>query len=390
MISFVKTTDEDYFLDAESIKNLPDKSILRQGLSNLKNKTLEPGEEFKGANCKIWLTDKNNKSNSFLFKSNVSNDNQTKPNLMYGEIIIGHICDHVGLDHTNYHLCQICDNIGKQICVGTLSANYRKNIYDTELSAKNISDRYKNSMYNNNHGRKVHMELNTVYEYIKQINFMYSNRLSKNEIEDIKQYMLKIALLDYLTIQVDRHNGNYGCMYVSSKGIKSATYIPIYDNECCFFLHKRPEKIGAFLQRLSDNRVKEKDKLKQINALAAGKDSTPILGIYTSIVELGSHGEFIKKKNTENKTNLEIFINELAEEILQNNNLAKFYDKLKIVNIENLNKNNDIPNDIAHYANILFNKRVEMLESALTYKILNEFNQKAPKNEQQGVQYEMH
>ena len=365
MIIFREIDEGRFLLDKTSFRTMHryDSTLKKMFLS--KHNIYETWEDIRGANCKFWI---NNESvpHGLLFKYPHLRQNGEIMANNYGELLVDLICDKIGMEHTSYYPCKFILADGTEL-EGTLCPSYRSSEYNTEYSAHNITTRYIQSQYDNNFGFVAPMQHNTVYEYIKQITTLYPKWVQKTGISQIKDYLLKIALLDFATMQVDRHWGNFGYQTNSKKGMSSVKVIPLFDNGCSFNGDKPISKMTTLNRSIVTNKHWDK---RVILPMVTGKENAPLLGIKTSLVELQGERTLVNRKYSENEpSNVEIFANEISEEILQNKSLAKFYESLTKLNVEQLFKESGyFPNEVINVASKIWQGRMQILQHALSIK----------------------
>ncbi len=364
MIIFKEIEDGVFQLDEQTLGTVFTPNSVIERLKTSRNSLFTTAENQRGANCKFWI--KNNTiPEGLLFKYSRlrgSKDDAPLKTTFYGEFIVDMIAYHTGLEHTGYYPCEIHMNDGS-ILVGSLSTNYKQGIYDKEFSAKNIDERYRNSQYDNNDGIINEVERNTVYGSIEQLKYLYPHRFSDERFDEFKDYLLKLSLLDFLTIQIDRHWGNYGWMFNEQEGIKSLTAIPTFDNECCFCLDDVPEKAEAVAFNIKNT----KDPMGRIIMPKAGsKKNTPLLGIKTATCVNDKGDRIVPRASKPGEINVyDVYLDELAFEIENNPELKEFYERVKNFNLKAEMKNAGyFPDAIMDVVSALFEARLKMLNQA--------------------------
>ncbi len=364
MIIFREIEEGVYQLDEQSLNTVFTPNSVIERLKSSENSFFTSAENQKGANCKFWMKN-NNIREGLLFKySKLRTADQTTPlkTTFYGEFIVDMLCYHTGLEHTGYYPCEIHMKDGSFL-IGSLSTNYKQGYYDKEFSAKNIDERYKNSQYDNNDGVVKDVECNTVYGFIEQLAYLYPHRIGKETLNAFKNYLLKVALLDFVTMQIDRHWGNYGVMFNEKFGIKSLVNIPTFDNECCLCLDDVLEKMEAIAQNIACT----KDPMKRIiMPKASSKKMTPLLGIKTATCINDKGSRLVPKPlETGKPNNYDVFLSELVEEIQNNSELANFYGKIKNFDLKSeMKRAGYFPDSVTEVVTMLFDARLKMIEDA--------------------------
>ena len=377
MLVFKEVAENVFELDKSSLNLIftPNNVIKRMKESPITK--FETSENHKGANCKFWIKNEDIKE-GLLFKYSKfrNHENEEQRATFYGELLVDMICFYNDMPHTGYYPCCFCLKNG-EILKGSISTNYKQGKYNVEYSAENITTRYRQKQYDNNDGKIEHIEQNTVYEYIKQLKYLYPHRMDDQKIDEIKNYLLKMATLDFLTLQIDRHWGNFGFMFNDLKGIKTLTPIPVFDNECCFCLDEPISKIQEFSRLL--HTIKNPN-AKLVKPMAQAKDNAPLLGIKHSLVvnDISNRLVYRKYKKGEEPSNYDIFLKDLAEEINQNQELAAFYKKLKDFDLKSsMISVGYFPDYIIDVAAPLYQERIKMIEKALEMQRSEENENKA-------------
>ena len=365
MIIFREITDGKFLLDKDSFRTISryDSTLEKMFLS--KHNIYETWDDIRGANCKFWIKNES-VPHGLLFKYPHLRQNGEIMANNYGELLVDLICDKIGMDHTSYYPCKFILQEGTEL-EGTLCPSYRSSEYNTEYSAHNITTRYIQSQYDNNFGFVAPMEHNTVYEYLKQIKTLYPKWVQKSGISQMKDYMLKMALLDFLTMQVDRHWGNFGYLTNSKKGMSSVKVIPLFDNGCSFNGDKPISKMTTLNRSIVTNKHWEK---RVILPMVSGKENSPLLGIKTSLVELKGERTLVNRKYSENEaSNVEIFANEIVDEISENKSLAKFYESLTKLDVEKLFiESGYFPDEVVTVASKIWQGRMQILQQTMEQK----------------------
>lgn len=365
MIVFREVDDNVFELDKDTLNMIYTPNNVIDRMKKSGETRFESSDNHKGANCKFWISNKDIKEGLLFKYSKYRNkDEEQQRATFYGELIVDMICFYNNIPHTGYYPCCIIMKNG-EVLKGSLSTNYKQGKYDMEYSGENINTRYRQSQYDNNNGKIDHIEYNTVYEYIKQLEYLYPHRLDKDKIEEMKDYLLKIAVLDFLTLQKDRHWGNLGFMANQIKGIKSLTYIPVFDSECCFCLDEPLSTIEAYSQIVRNNKNPYS---RLIRPMANSKSNVPLLGIKRTLVDndISNRLVYRKFKKDEEQSNYEIFLEDLVEELNKNPKLMAFYKNLKEFDLKGkMLQVGYFPDAVIDIAPELYKERINMIEKAL-------------------------
>jgi len=367
MIIFRELPTGEFELDRESLNTIITPNGIIEKIAQSNEHIFTSVDNKKGANAKFWINNANiSDKDLLLFKTSINDPAKGKRASYYGELVVDLICHFTGFPHTSYYPCKVIKVDGTEL-EGTLSPNYKDKDCDLEFSVDNIKSRFEKYMYDNNNGMVPPIPLNTVYGYIAQIDIMYGQFMQPGKLEEIKNYLLMLALLDFVTMQIDRHGGNICMQFDSKKGIGSSIqYIPAFDSECiCGF----DDDLIKVLQRARDYKARTATgSTAPFEKTAASKKQAPLLGIRTSIVELTSNGMMVSRKYKDGESsNIEIITKELVDELLINPELMDFYKKLKNLKLQELMESlgGYFPEEIIYLATNLFEYRIKMLEQEL-------------------------
>ena len=341
--------------------NLKEISI-ENGVSYIKDDTnfiYKTTDENRGANSKMWITNAMGPNFSFethysyLFKTSFRrNANRDVSARNFGEIFSNNIATALNLPHVVYFYCCF-ENINNNKCFGTVCPTYKESIDDVEITGHDLHMQYLMKT-----GKEE--PYNCVYSYAKQLQVVYGDRLSVQQIEDIKQSMLKMALFDYITCQTDRHWKNTGFLVRNGNDFSKFELIPLYDNEKCFVFNKSLnwlEKMSVDMQKSEDN--VEKIILPLVNSF----DRVPRFGIKTSTCCEGEFENLMpKRSDVGQETYTQIFTKELAEELKNNEELRDFYFKVKNLDIRETLKDEDTPEFLQDFASCIWDARINQLD----------------------------
>lgn len=368
MITFNEIDTGDFMVQKESLKPFVKLNPVFRKMYFNPNSTYNLHDDQRGANCKFWIKS-SAIPNGLLFKYPELRSNGEIMANSYGELLVSLICDRLDISHTPYYPCRFQLKNGTTL-VGTICPSYRTKEYDTEYSASNITTRYIQSQYDNNYGKISPIKYNTVYEYLKEIKDLYPKVVQVSGINQLKTSLLKLALLDFATMQVDRHWGNFGFLNNSQKGMRTIMVTPIFDNGCSFNGDKPISKMSTLSHAIDHNRKWEKH---VIDPMIKGKENAPLLGIKTPLVTLKDEHALIKRKYYDGEpSNVEIFADEITNEILENKNIARFYQSMCKLDVEEIfEKSAYFPPEVINVASKIWQGRMKILENCLEQKRSN-------------------
>lgn len=342
--------------------NLKEQSI-ENGVSTLVDDSgfkYKTTEENRGANSKVWITNAMDSNYSFethysyLFKTsfrrNISKDVNARN---FGEVFAYKIEKALNLPHVPYFFCCF-ENINNQKYYGTLCPTFKSSILDVEITGLDLHNQYRKKTQDES------VEINCVYTYVKQLQAVYGGRITCEQIEDVKQAMLKIALFDYVTCQTDRHWKNMGFLIPNGTDLSKFATIPLYDNEKCFIFNKSLSWIEKFANDLQKS---NKSLEKMIVPLIDQLDRVPRLGIRTSTTIVSDYDTLLPKRANEGEDSCTIvFTRELAQEIHDNEELRNFYSRVKNLDIKETLKDEDAPEFLQTFACAIWDLRIAQLD----------------------------
>lgn len=288
-------------------------------------------EEGRGVREKFWLKrvstkfvkyDEKLKNISMLFKFN----RNLKSCEDWGEICASLIARKVGLPCVEYHSAKLIGEDGSDMGNGVLCGNYKHNDREVEYSGFSLQSAHKNFQYDNCRGKKID-GLNTVEGFVEALKVVFRGQLSDNEITEVRNELIKQAIFDFLLAQTDRHWLNTTFLLFEHGGSLHVRKSDAYDNGCIALLKRKAAAI--------DGMSKEIGKL--------GKDSPylrqqlsnycPMFGLKTSNVVIDDRvrgGDIERVKVFDPQHGREAFLQEMAEEILYNPEIAVFFKNIEI------------------------------------------------------------
>lgn len=370
MIIFNEIDEDKFMIQKESLKPFVKSNPVFRKMYFNPNNTYNLHDDHRGANCKFWIKS-SAIPNGLMFKYPELRSNGEIMASSYGELLVSLLCDHLEVDHIPYYPCRFQLKNGSTL-VGTICPSYKTNEYDTEYSASNITTRYIQSQYDNNFGKVSEIKYNTVYEYLKEIKDLYPKVVQVSGLNQLKTSLLKLALLDFSTMQVDRHWGNFGFLNNSKKGMRTIKVIPMFDNGCSFNGDKPISKMETLSHAIDHNKKWEKH---VIDPMVSGKENAPLLGIKTPLVTLKDERALIKRKYYESEpSNVEIFADEITDEILNDKTMARFYQSMQNLDVEKIfTKSGYFPPEVINVASKIWQGRMNILENCLEQKRSNSY-----------------
>lgn len=288
-------------------------------------------EDVRGARPKFWIKrsepkrvnyEEPNDENMILVKFNRNGVSCED----WGEIIASAVARKTEVPCVDYYSALIIEEDGSELGRGVACGSYKRSKNETEISGFNLQSMHKNLVYDNCRGRQV-QGLNTVDGFIDAIQHVFDGKLNPNEVESVRNDLLKQAIFDFVLGQTDRHWLNTTFLVWKDKNenfhIRKAE---CYDNGCIAMAKRKAIAIEGMS--------------KEIGSL--GKDSPylrtqlekycPMMGIKTSLVYIddkSKSGNVERVRIVNPRENKKIFLKELANEIIQNPEIAVFYKLLE-------------------------------------------------------------
>ena len=275
----------------------------------------------------------------FLFKANKLGTNDEC------EILANYIAKEVGVSSVNVFPAVFVDEHGN--CIeGILSEDFIEN--------RQKDESIKSSMII---GKGIG---NVVYNHVKGLQILALKSIKQNKFLEIDEYietdLLKMCLFDYLTLQKDRAKRNIE--YIVEKDVFGGKIklAPLFDNSWMFYAHH-----SSMFNEIYAQLMECKNKEERLEFL---KEKTFNFSFEFSV----KSSTFIRGSQ---KT---ILANELAAEIVKNNELYDVFTKFKDLNLYELQKkiqkeiNFKIDDDLIFVAQNLFEFQYNNLEQALNMR----------------------
>lgn len=288
-------------------------------------------EDVRGIREKFWLVRSGGrfsryhnepvKSTHILFKFNRNNVSCED----WGEIYASAIARMMGVPCVEYYSAQLYDEDNSFLGNGVVCGSYKKHLKEVEYTGFDLQNLHLSLIYDECEGKRID-KLNTVDGFIESIKDVFSGRVNEEDLQKIRNDLIKQAIFDYLLAQTDRHWLNTTFLATDMGGVLTLRKADCYDNGCIALLKRKMSAIEGMS--------------KEIGKL--GKDSPylksqldnycPMFGMSTSTVVIedrtGNKG-LDRLKVVDPKKSKEIFLDEIAEEILINPEIAVFFKKLE-------------------------------------------------------------
>ena len=267
-----------------------------------------PEEEKIGARNKFWMKHPDN-DKRFLVKYAIEMED-------LGEVLFYEFCrqGNLDIDVVPYQMAEVKGKDGMETaCV--CPSYIRENTAEEEHSAERIYGKYNKQakIYSANPEREPNLDF-TIHQYRKMLEDKYPGYQG---IEEALTHITKMTILDYFTLQEDRHFGNFS-FFVSPEDAKEKkiTAVPVYDSG----------NIWGLSHPRDGNIIHEtKDALRNV----------PLLGIMTptAAIKQANTGKMRVATPPKDEQTMLTFEQELAEVIVLDDELAAFYNQVRGVNL---------------------------------------------------------
>lgn len=301
------------------------------GTCTMGGKQYDVAEELRGCRPKMWLHYKDPNGHTFFRTSHVlmkySRNDVSCEN--YGEVLYYAFATSVGARCTKYELAkfhQIVDGkVVERECV--ICPTYFHKAHECEYSSYDLQ-RY---CYLTPNCSNLNLQPNTVESLVSCASVLMDHP-NVGMLRQCKRDLVKMAFLDYITGQTDRHWLNTTFIYRSdvydNKTSEALRVASSYDNGCCFLFKRKEQALKTIANQLRvAKKTGDREKYNEILDNIA-KKTAPCLGIYTSFYD--DPDTFDRERPEKLSINRpdnweEIFINELCAEIKEDSELRKFF-----------------------------------------------------------------
>lgn len=225
--------------------------------------------EGTGASARLWFTDKNGDSYLFKYSKEYFCSN------VYGELISNKLCKILDIPCGDVRACILDGEVGilskkitkkneKIISGGEVIQNvldkYYLAFHKDEKEAKTIlEDQSFLELYNipeSIHKLKDTFKLNYVYNNLNNLEQLWAiidlyvkfNGYSKERRVEIVDSLVKTFIFDVITMQSDRHIGNWGIIY--NEETKDISKCALWDNSDILNLPK--EDLNSYIKKFND------------------------------------------------------------------------------------------------------------------------------------------
>lgn len=322
--------------------------------------SLPKDTEIAGCRPKFWI--RNSEGFDYLVKKPRSKDTLEH----VGEVIFSNLFQNLDISQVVYSLAELHkENDSPSITCFCRSYKIKDSLSEEEKSkAINTSENeISGALLQEAHTKRLRTskKIFTIDEYKKILDDMYPDSKGFKGKEATITHLEKTTILDYLTLQPDRHASNISFFVDTTPGKGRICPVPVFDSGNIFGL--------SYGNKTRKDLMKETDELRQqgLHVKQMGKYSkSPVLGISTPYSENDEDG-------------LEKFEEELAERILSNEELKKFYFQAKQVNVASAftpdvkKALGNQADDIENFASTVYNARIERLDSIIKAKLAARF-----------------
>lgn len=285
-------------------------------------------DDARGIRDKFWLKRTGHKNINYsefvrdtriLFKYNrnkVSCEN-------WGEVIASLVGSHSHTVCVKYSSAQLFDEEGNFVGEGVVCPSY-KTRDEVEVSGFSLQSSYKNLVYDNCRGKSID-GLNTINGFVEALKNVYGDKVYAEDIEQVRNDLLKQAIFDFVLAQTDRHWLNTTFIISKDKspgGKRHLRKAACYDNGCISMLKRKESAIQGMSREIG----KQGKDSPYLDSLL--KDYCPMMGIRTSTVAIDVNhkkGGLERLKVVSPEEGRKNYVHELALEIVNNPEVAPYY-----------------------------------------------------------------
>lgn len=243
---------------------------------NLTNKNLKINHLSVATKDKYTFT-YNNKLQYFKTCANMSKKEMSRA--LVNEVLISHIARKCGINCVEMHFAQV-EKSGEKL-LGVLSSSFCEEGFDrtslqtflrpyflnkkqqaqNEAESKYWSQRMVDILYDVN----VADSLDAISFYLNNQGFEKEN-FSKKDVLAVKESLVNIAALDFLTLNEDRHSDNIDVLVPQIGSDCFLKVAPVFDNERSFLCEDDSFDFVTYRIDKNSNQRSEKEYAKQINS----------------------------------------------------------------------------------------------------------------------------
>ncbi len=307
----------------------------------------------RGASPKFWFN-----NNKLMFK-------ESPDCFLFGndmEVLAYRLFESVGLNCAKYSIANY--KLGSINHRGVITENFKLDKPDLmeEISGDIILRAY--SRRQNKEEFKVNLVNNTINNYLDAIGLIYP----ETDMEKLRQDLLKLSLADYMVTQTDRHPKNISFLRMGKK----LELAPIFDNTFAF-CSMNQEKLDNLLKEMPGYTDKEKHQI--IHTYSTVR--VPMFGISSPVdttYQFVTYDDYLDAEGYEEECVSEFlrtFEQELALEILVNEELQDLFNKFKQIDIKaliqqiNHEEHTIFNDDVAKWISNVFKCRTNALDNII-------------------------
>jgi len=257
-----------------------------------------------------------------------------------GEVISSRFYRRIGLKAVEYYFARYHRKDGTTVD-GVVCGSFKKNKHEIETSVYTLQTSYTDFAFDPKSG-KANKEINTVNGIMEDLRFLAGdNKRLLDMLPAINYTLDKQCLLDFIFAQTDRHWLNTSFLEYFSNGEYGIRTAKCYDNGCIAYLKRKKQALVTIMNQVKGDYI---DSPRMAELM---QNYCPMFGYSTSTVDIDvdrynkvGHPQKLKLKDP--KKYRAIFIDEMAERILVNPEMAFFYrNMLRVLNYDSKTKQID-------------------------------------------------
>ena len=244
-----------------------------------------------------------------------------------GEVISSRFYRRMGLKAVEYYFARYHKKDGTTVD-GVVCGSFKKHRTEIETSAYTLQTSYTEFYFDPETG-VANKEINTVCGLVDDLTYIANgNKMLLDSIPAIKTTLSFEALADFVFAQTDRHWLNNSFLEFFSQGNYLVKTAKCYDNGCIAFLKRKRQALVTIMNQVKGDYINS-PRMEELM-----KNYCPMFGYKTATVGIDvdrynkvGHPQKLKLKDPQKYR--EIFLDEIADQILTDANMAVFYKNIQ-------------------------------------------------------------